>query len=74
LKSAGLSLCRASLLRKFIGFERALPLASNLLRPISEQRANTCNWTHIAVVTLNPERDALIKTPQEVADKRPLAA
>lgn len=28
----------------------------------------------IGVVTLNPERDALIKTAKENADKRPLAA
>ena len=34
----------------------------------------TRNWTPIDVVTLNPERDALIKSQQEAADKRPLAA
>ncbi len=35
---------------------------------------STRNWTHIDVVTLNPERDSLIKHHQEVAEKRPLAA
>ena len=34
----------------------------------------TRNWTPIGAVTLNPERDALIKTAQETADKTQLAA
>ena len=34
----------------------------------------TRNWTPIGAVTLNPERDALIKASREVAEERPLAA
>ena len=34
----------------------------------------TRNWTPIDVVTLNPERDALVKSQQEATNKRPLAA
>lgn len=35
---------------------------------------STRNWTPIGTVTLNPERDALVKAAQEVADERSLAA
>ena len=34
----------------------------------------TRNWTPIGAVTLNPERDALVKATQETAKKRPFAA
>ena len=35
---------------------------------------HTRNWTPIGAVTLNPERDALIKSAKETPNKRPLAA
>ena len=35
---------------------------------------DTRNWTPIGAVTLNPERDALVKAAQEAAKKRPFAA
>jgi len=34
----------------------------------------TRNWTPIAAVTLNPEREAAVNTGAEVVDKQPLAA
>lgn len=35
---------------------------------------NTRNWTPIGPVTLNPERDAIVKTHSECIDKQPMAA
>jgi putative transposase len=35
---------------------------------------HTRDWSHIGAVTLNPERDCIVKTHSQDADKQPLAA
>ena len=43
-------------------------------RVLDRWSGNTRNWTPIGAVTLNPERDSIIKTHSGYIDKQPLAA
>ncbi len=48
--------------RKIVGWE------------VHDSDDKTRNWTPIGAVTLNPERDSVIKSHSDYADKQPLAA
>jgi putative transposase len=51
----------------------ALYTEARALNPARWSR-NTRNWSPVRVVTLNPERDSIIKTHLDSIDKQPLAA
>jgi putative transposase len=51
----------------------ALYLEARALNP-ARWTGNTRDWSHISAVTLNPERDCIVKTHSQDADQQPLAA
>ena len=51
----------------------ALYLKARALNP-ARWAGHTRDWSHIGAVTLNPERDCIVKTHSQGPDKQPLAA
>ena len=51
----------------------ALYLKDRALNP-ARWAGNTRDWSHIGAVTLNPERDCIVKTHSQGLDEQPLAA
>ena len=59
--------------RAILAARHALYLEARALNP-ARWAGNTRDWSHIGAVTLNPERDCIVKTHSHGLDKQPLAA
>ncbi len=59
--------------KAILAARHALYLEARALNP-ARWTGNTRDWSHIGAVTLNPERDRIVKTHSQDIDKQPLAA
>jgi putative transposase len=59
--------------RAILAARHALYLEARARNP-ARWTGHTRDWSHLSAVTLNPERDCIVKTHSHDADKQPLAA